>query len=92
MKVHIGNVHSSDSFYNPVPNALDIWQRMNVLAVEMEAAGLYGIAAEEGVRALSVLTVSDHLVSAEETTSDERERTFGDMITLALDGLIADTR
>ncbi len=92
MTVHIGNVHSSDSFYNPVPNALDIWQRMNVLAVEMEAAGLYGIAAEEGVRALCVLTVSDHLVSAEETTSDERERTFGDMITLALDGLLADAR
>jgi purine-nucleoside phosphorylase len=92
MKVHIGNVHSSDSFYNPVPNALEIWQRMNVLAVEMEAAGLYGIAAEEGARAMCVLTVSDHLVSAEETTSDERERTFGDMITLALEGLLADTR
>ncbi|MEE8457031.1 MAG: purine-nucleoside phosphorylase [Acidimicrobiia bacterium] len=92
MKVHIGNVHSSDSFYNPVPNALEIWQRMNVLAVEMEAAGLYGIAAEEGVRAMCVLTVSDHLVSAEETTSDERERTFGDMITLALEGLLADAR
>jgi purine-nucleoside phosphorylase len=87
---HVGNVHSSDSFYNPVPNALEIWQSMNVLAVEMEAAGLYAIAAAEGARALAVLTVSDHLVSAEETTSDERERTFGDMIMLALDGLVAD--
>jgi purine-nucleoside phosphorylase len=87
---HVGNVHSSDSFYNPVSNALEIWQSMNVLAVEMEAAGLYAIAAAEGARALAVLTVSDHLVSAEETTSDERERTFGDMITLALDGLVAD--
>jgi purine-nucleoside phosphorylase len=91
MEVHVGNVHSSDSFYNPVPNALEIWQGMNVLAVEMEAAGLYGIAAAEGVRALCVLTVSDHLVSVEETTSDERERTFGDMVTLALEGLLADT-
>jgi len=90
LEVHVGNVHSSDSFYNPVPNALEIWQRMNVLAVEMEAAGLYGIAAEEGARAMCVLTVSDHLVSAEETTSDERERTFGDMVTLALEGLFAD--
>jgi purine-nucleoside phosphorylase len=87
---HVGNVHSSDSFYNPVSSALEIWQSMNVLAVEMEAAGLYAIAAAEGARALAVLTVSDHLVSAEETTSDERERTFGDMIMLALDGLVAD--
>ncbi|GMQ92765.1 MAG: purine-nucleoside phosphorylase [Acidimicrobiia bacterium] len=88
--VHVGNVHSSDSFYNPVPNALEIWQGMNVLAVEMEAAGLYGIAASEGVRSLCVLTVSDHLVTQEETTSEERERTFGDMVTLALEGLLAD--
>jgi purine-nucleoside phosphorylase len=90
LDVHVGNVHSTDSFYNPVSNALEIWQSMNVLAVEMEAAGLYAIAAAEGARALAVLTVSDHLVSAEETTSDERERTFGDMITLALDGLVSD--
>jgi purine-nucleoside phosphorylase len=65
---------------------------MNVLAVEMEAAGLYAIAAEQGARALAVLTVSDHLVTQEETTSDERERAFGDMIMLALDGLIADAQ
>jgi len=90
LEIHVGNVHSSDSFYNPVPNALEIWQGMGVLAVEMEAAGLYGVAAAEGARALTVLTVSDHLVSAEETTSDERERTFGDMVTLALEGLLAD--
>ena len=88
--VHVGNIHSSDSFYNPVPNALEIWQGMNVLAVEMEAAGLYGIAAAEGARALTVLTVSDHIVTGEETTSDERERTFVDMVTLALEGLLAD--
>lgn len=92
LDVHVGNVHSSDSFYNPVSNALEIWQGMNVLAVEMEAAGLYGIALAEGVRALTVLTVSDHLVTQEETTSDERERTFGAMVTLALEGLVADAR
>ena len=92
LDIHVGNVHSSDSFYNPVSNALEIWQSMNVLAVEMEAAGLYAIALAEGVRALTVLTVSDHLVTQEETTSDERERTFGDMVTLALEGLVADAR
>lgn len=88
--VHTGNVHSSDSFYNPDDEALSIWQKMNVLAVEMEAAGLYGIALEEGVRALAVLTVSDHLVTNEETSSDERERTFDDMVTIALDALVVD--
>jgi purine-nucleoside phosphorylase len=92
LDIHVGNVHSTDSFYNPVSNALEIWQSMNVLAVEMEAAGLYGIAASEGARALAVLTISDHIVTEEETTSDERERTFGEMITLALEGLVADAR
>ena len=90
LEIRTGNVHSSDSFYNPVSDALETWQRMNVLAVEMEAAGLYGIAHEERVRALTVLTVSDHIVSQEETTSDERERTFGDMVTVALEGLLID--
>lgn len=90
LSVHVGNVHTSDSFYNPDPEALATWQRMHVLAVEMEVAGLYGIAAEEGVRALAVLTVSDHLVTQEETTSQERERTFGEMVTLALEGLLTD--
>lgn len=90
LEIHAGNLHSSDSFYNPVADALAIWQRMNVLAVEMEAAGLYGIAHEEHVRALAIVTISDHLITQEETTSDERERTFGDMVTLALETLRVD--
>lgn len=88
--VTVGNVHSSDSFYNPVADALATWQRMNVLAVEMEAAGLYGIAAELGVRALAVLTVSDHLITQIETTSEERERSFDDMVVVALEALVKD--
>ena len=88
--VTVGNVHSSDSFYNPVADALATWQRMNVLAVEMEAAGLYGIASELGVRALAVLTVSDHLITQIETTSDERERSFDDMVVVALEALRKD--
>jgi len=90
--IHVGNVHSSDLFYNPNTEALAIWQSMNVLAVEMEAAGLYAVAAAEGARALAILTVSDHIVTQEETTSDERERTFSDMITLALDTLVRDAQ
>ncbi len=88
--VHVGNVHTTDSFYNPVSDALATWQRMSVLAVEMEAAGLYGIAAEEGVKALAVLTVSDHLITQSEATSEERESTFDDMVVLSLDALVKD--
>ncbi|HSJ71645.1 MAG TPA: purine-nucleoside phosphorylase [Acidimicrobiia bacterium] len=90
LEVRTGNVHSADSFYNPVATALETWRRMGVLAVEMEAAGLYAIAHEEGARALAVLTVSDHVVTQEETTSEERERTFDDMVRVALEGLLAD--
>lgn len=89
--VRVGNVHSSDSFYNPVENAFDIMENMGVLAVEMEAAGLYGVAAERGARALAILTVSDHIRTGEATTSDEREKTFGDMVKVALDALVADS-
>lgn len=88
--IRVGNVHSSDSFYPPVANTLEIWQRMNILAVEMEAAGLYGIATELGVRALAVLTVSDHVVTQEETSSQERERSFDDMVVVALEALRKD--
>ncbi len=87
---HVGNVHSSDSFYNPTENVTEIWDSMGVLAVEMEAAGLYGIAAAERARALAILTVSDHLRTQAETTAEERERTFDDMITIALTALQTD--
>ena len=53
---------------------------MNVLAVEMEAAGLYGVAAEKGARALTIATVSDHIRTGEATSSDERQQTFDDMV------------
>ncbi|MDH3498574.1 MAG: purine-nucleoside phosphorylase [Acidimicrobiia bacterium] len=90
LTVHIGNVHSSDVFYNSTPDVVDKWDSMGVLAVEMEAAGLYGIAAAERARALAILTVSDHLRTEEETTSEERERTFSDMIGIALTALASD--
>lgn len=86
----VGNVFSSDLFYNPRSDTVEIMSSMGILAVEMEAAGLYGIAAQEGVRALAVLTVSDHIVRDEQTSSDERERTFDDMVRLALEGLRID--
>ena len=66
--------------------------RMGVLAVEMEAAGIYGAAAERRARALTILTVSDHVVTGDWTTSDERERGFGQMVEIALEGLLIDSR
>ncbi len=88
--VKVGNVHSADLFYDPRSTQLEMFARMGVLAIEMEAAGLYGVAAEFGARALGIMTVSDLVPSGEQTSSDERERTFGEMVTIALEALVAD--
>jgi len=82
--VHVGLVFSSDSFYAARP---ELTQRMvdyGVLAVEMEASALYTLAAKYGRRALAICTVSDHIVTGEETSSQEREQTFGSMVEIAL--------
>ena len=89
--VHVGNVFTSDLFYHPDPSRLDTMEKMGVLAIEMEAAGLYGVAAENGVKALAIFTVSDQIRTGEETTSAERQSTFNDMIEIALDAAIAAT-
>lgn len=88
--VHIGNIHSADLFYHPDPAVAEHWNRMGILAVEMESAGLYGIAAEERARALTIATVSDHIRKGEHTSSEERERGFTAMATIALDALVTD--
>ena len=85
IEVHVGNVHSADLFYNPDPTAFDRMEAMGVLAVEMEAAGLYGVAAEKGARALTIATVSDHIRSGAFLRPDEREETFNEMVEIALD-------
>ncbi len=90
LTVRTGNVHSGDLFYHPDDGALDVMERMGVLAVEMEAAGLYGIAAASGVRALAVCTVSDQIRTGEALPADDRERTFNDMVVIALDALRSD--
>jgi purine-nucleoside phosphorylase len=90
LAVHVGNVHSADLFYDPRDGLFATMERMGVLAVEMEAAGIYGVAAELSARALTVLTVSDHIKTGEQTTSDERQTTFDDMVHVALDGLVLD--
>jgi len=88
--VAVGNVHSADLFYDPREDLVATMQRMGVLAVEMEAAGIYGVAAEHGARALTVLTVSDHILRGEQTSSAERQTTFDAMVDIALDGLLRD--
>lgn len=85
IEVKVGNVHSADLFYNPDPDAFDRMESMGVLAVEMEAAGLYGVAAEHGARALTICTVSDHVRTGEATSSEERQKTFDDMVEIALE-------
>jgi purine-nucleoside phosphorylase len=85
--VHVGNVFSSDVFYSAKRRSLETVGEMGVLAVEMEAAALYMNAARLGKKALCILTVSDHFVHDEVTTSEEREKTFTDMMKIALDWL-----
>lgn len=84
------NIMSSDTFYQDDRDVYQLWARFGVLAVEMEAAGLYTLAAQHGVRALTVLTVSDHLVTHEETTAEERQTTFNGMVEVALDAALGE--
>ncbi len=81
---HVGLVFSSDSFYSPRPELMQPMVEHGVLAVEMEASALYTLAAQYGRRALAICTVSDHLVTGEETSSQEREQTFAAMVDVAL--------
>ena len=82
---HVGNLLSSDTFYTDDTQALGKWIRMGVLAVEMEAAGLYMNAARAGKRALAICTVSDHILTGEATSAEERQNSFGQMIEIALE-------
>lgn len=84
----VGQVLSSDSFYTEDPDQWKLWAGFGVLGVEMETAELYTLAAKYGVQALSILTVSDHLVSGEATSSEERQKTFMTMVETALDAAI----
>ena len=86
---HVGNILSSDVYYDDYPERNLRWRKMGVLAVEMEAAALYMNAARANKNALTVCTVSNSLVTWEELSADEREGSFGEMIELALDVAVA---
>lgn len=83
--VHVGNVFSSDFFYTPQPQMFDVLEKMRVIAVEMEIAGFYGVAAEYGARALGILTVSDHIRRHEKMSAEQRRGGFAAMIKIALE-------
>ncbi len=83
--VHVGNIYSADVFYDERPDLNEQMTRHGVLAVEMEAAELYTVAARFGCRALAILTVSDHLLRGEALPSADRQTSFGDMVEIALE-------
>lgn len=86
----VGNMFSADLFYTPDPEMFDIMDKYNILGVEMEAAGLFGLAAEFGARAATICTVSDHIRSGEALSSEDRQTSFDEMIEVALDAAILD--
>ena len=86
--IKAGNILSSDQFYEDDFNNYKKWAEFGVLCVEMEAAGLYTIAAKFNVKALAILTISDSLVTGESTTAEEREGSFSKMIEIALNTLL----
>ena len=86
---HVGGIYSSDVFYDERPDLNDQMTRHGILGVEMEAAELYTLALRYGRRALAVLTVSDHLLTGASLPSEDREKSFGDMVEIALEAAFA---
>jgi purine-nucleoside phosphorylase len=88
-RTRVGLLMSSDSFYHPRPELTARMVEYGVLAVEMEASALYTLAAQHRRRALTVCTVSDHIVTGEATSAQERQETFADMVDVALEAMLA---
>lgn len=89
LSFHVGNIFSSDLFYTPETEIFGLMEKYNVLGVEMEAAGIYGLAAEFGARALAICTVSDHITNEQRLSAEERQSGFKDMIELALETAVS---
>ena len=86
--IHVGNILSIDRFYNEEMDKAKL-ARYGVLAVEMEAAGLYAVAAKHNRQALAMCTISDHLITGDDTTAEERQLTFTQMMEIALETAVA---
>ena len=89
VRAMVGLLFSSDSFYSPRPELTSRMAEYGALAVEMEASALYTLAAQYHRRALAICTVSDHILTGEETTAQERQETFGSMVEIALTAMLA---
>ncbi len=87
LPVRVGNLFSADLFYTPDEALFDFMERMGVLGVEMEAAGLYGCAAEYGKKALAICTISDHIRRGERASAEDRQTGFNDMVRIALEAV-----
>lgn len=91
LEFHVGSLFSTDLFYRPEPGMLDVMAKYGILGIEMEAAGIYTLAAELGAEALAICTVSDDIRKGTELTQAERQSSLDDMIRLALDTALIDT-
>lgn len=87
IKAKVGNVFTTDTFYQADDTFYKDLDKLGVLAVDMETAGLYGVAAEYGAKAMALFTVSDHVITGEATPSDERQSTFNEMVKIALESI-----
>ncbi len=89
VRYHVGNLFSGDLFYTPDPDMFETMAKYNIYGIEMEAAGIYPIAAEHDAEALAICTVSDDIPSGAALTSKERQTTFDEMILVALETVVA---
>jgi purine-nucleoside phosphorylase len=91
VRYHVGNIFSADLFYTPDPDMFETMAKYNVYGIEMEAAGIYPIAAEHGVEALAICTVSDDIPSGNALSVEDRATSFGEMIEVALETAISES-
>ncbi len=85
VRFHVGNIFSADLFYTPEPEMFDVMAKYNILGIEMEAAGIYALAAEHGIEALAICTVSDDIRSGKALSTEDRQTSFDEMIGVALE-------
>ncbi|QIE02215.1 purine-nucleoside phosphorylase [Buchnera aphidicola] len=88
ISISIGNFFTTDSFYNEDIGMLNLLKKYNIIGIDMETAGIYSVAAEFHVKALSICTVSDHMIKKESLSSESRESSFHDMIKIALESTL----
>ena len=91
VRYHVGNLFSADLFYTPDPDMFATMARFNVYGIEMEAAGIYPLAAENGAEALAICTVSDDIPTGDALSAEERQTTFDEMILVALESVVAES-